>query len=81
VRIRLELVIRTPRRDSRWWEVDEVVTLIDAVAMTGLQEADIDALVRDGTVGEIELGGIRYYRRADLVAIGPGKRGPKPPID
>lgn len=56
--------------DSRWWDEDDLVTLVDAVALTGLDEPAIDALVEAGKVAEIVVSGIRFYRRADLLAIG-----------
>lgn len=62
--------MRTPRRSSRWWEQDDLATLVDGCALTGLDEVAIEALVKAGVVAAINIGGIRYFRRADLVAIG-----------
>ena len=46
------------------------MTLVDAVKLTGLDEQGIESLVADGRVADIVIGGIRYFRRADLLVIG-----------
>ena len=69
--------MRTPRRSSRWWEQDDLVTLVDALALTGLGETAIEKLVADGIVAAVNIGGIRYFRRADLAAVGADRRKPK----
>ena len=46
------------------------MTMVDAIALTGLSEAGVEALVADGRVADIVIGGIRYFRREDLLVAG-----------